>query len=205
MMVSGGTGYGWCTASAAKAFTVEKWDRAVNTWTLAHEIGHNQACGHNREDDNGCAGTSAAYGYYFDGNSGIQWGTVMSYPGTRIPHYSNPNVLFDGQPTGAPRTGPGAADCVYTINTLTPWCEAFRLTRSDIWVDFSWNFPMPHSGTFDEPYDTFADGVAALAAGNEPSEPPTLHIKGGTTNETPTISKAMTVRACDGSVTIGAP
>ncbi len=60
---------------------------------------------HNRPEE---AGRMKAYGYNFVGNDGIHYRTVMSYgyPGeglattTGIPYYSNPDILYEGQPTG---------------------------------------------------------------------------------------------------------
>ncbi len=72
---------------------------------LAHELGHNMGGNHNRPET---AGNMTAYGFNFVGDDGVHYRTVMSYgyPGeglattTGIPHYSNPAVLYEGQPTG---------------------------------------------------------------------------------------------------------
>lgn len=69
--------------------------------TFAHELGHNFGCCHDRDNSGGGCFTPAAYGYRYYGNSGTQWRTIMAYaPGTRIGYFSNPNISFDGQPTG---------------------------------------------------------------------------------------------------------
>jgi len=207
MIISYGSGLGWCGGGETKAFCVVKWDRAVNTWSLAHEIGHNQGCNHNREDaGGGCGADSYSYGYHFLGDSGIRWGTIMSYQGTRISHFSNPNVLYDGQPTGVPIGEADEAYNVKTINTYAWLHEGYRLTRYDIWVDFNrvCSLLSPCDGTFDYPYDTLADAIAEVPVGENPSEPPNLWIKSSTSGETLTIDKPMTLRACDGAVTIGA-
>ncbi|MHC4109996.1 MAG: M12 family metallo-peptidase [Planctomycetota bacterium] len=202
MLVSGGTGLGWCSVSASDAFSVERWGRAVNTWTLAHEIGHNQGCTHNREDDvDGCGLYSYSYGWHFIGDSTGHSGTVMSYMGTRIPHFSNPDILFDGQPTGVRIGETNEAHNAQTINLRRSECENFRLTRFDIWVDF--NHSYPEVGTFALPYNSVFEGVSAIVSGVGASELPHLWVKAGSTSETVTISKAMTIRACGGTVTIG--
>ncbi len=73
--------------------------------TFAHELGHNMGGYHNRPEE---AGRMKAYGYNFVGNDEVHYRTVMSYgypseegiPTTSIPYYSNPNILYEGQPTG---------------------------------------------------------------------------------------------------------
>ncbi|MEW6741769.1 MAG: hypothetical protein AB1486_03335 [Planctomycetota bacterium] len=75
--------------------------------------------------------------------------------------------------------------------------SVYRLNCPDpeVWVDFA--YVGPENGCFDTPYNTLAEGVSAIAAGE------TLMIKSGTTPETATISKAMTIQAYGGPVTIG--
>ncbi len=202
MLTSTGSGCGRCNANESRAYTVARWDRAVNTWTLAHEIGHNIGCQHNREDA-GCTGIyTYSYGWHFLGNSSAHWGTVMSYKGTRISHFSHPGITFDGQPTGVPIGDPNEAHNAQTIINRKSTCEGFRLTRYDIWVDFS--VGGGGNGTFSSPYNTVADGVSQIITpGVGANELPNLWIKSDTTSETITISKAMIIKACGGSVIIG--
>ncbi len=202
MLVSGGSGLGWVSPDEAKAYSVAKYDRAVNTWTLAHEVGHNQGCDHNREDSSDDGFYTYSYGWYFDGDSDTQWGTVMSYIGDRIDHFSNPNVMYDGQPTGVTIGQTNESHNAHTINNRRTTCENFRTTRYDIWVDFAAG--IPEAGVFSFPYDTLAEGVAQiLVPGTGATEYPVLWVKAGTTNETITINKRMVIRSCGGSVTIG--
>ncbi len=73
---------------------------------LAHELGHNLDCNHDRENATN-ASKPYAYGYRYQGASGTQWRTVMAYaPGNVNGRFSNPNVLFDGVPTGSPLDSP---------------------------------------------------------------------------------------------------
>jgi hypothetical protein len=90
--------------------------RSFGLLGMVHEIGHNMGCAHRRIGNN--AGFfEYSFGHLFFGDSGTQWHTLMSGgPGTGILQFSNPNVLFDGQPTGIPAGQPNSADNVRTIN-----------------------------------------------------------------------------------------
>lgn len=74
---------------------------AVGNLTFAHELGHNMGSAHNPEN----ASSSAypySFGHWVDGN----FRTVMSYSSpctngcTRVPHFSNPAVRYNGVRTG---------------------------------------------------------------------------------------------------------
>ena len=188
-------GLGWCCAVDTSAYAVMFWNRGANLF--AHEFGHNQGGEHdpNNMDCGGCDPYSR--GHRFDGDDDIDYGTVMSYGGERIAYFSNPNVDFQGQPTGIA----DARDNARTIRDRRYTVENFRTTRFDIWVDFA------ASGTQD---GTPANPCASLntAVGQVPtaqwySERPNLWIEAGSTLETPTISKPMTLNACGGTVRIG--
>jgi M6 family metalloprotease-like protein len=69
------------------------------------------------------------------------------------------------------------------------------LTRSDTWVDF--NYSGSELGTFNNPYNTLAEGLSAVSYGG------TLNFKIGSSRETATISKPMTLKGYNGLVTIG--
>jgi hypothetical protein len=110
---------------------------SVTVWgcgglVFAHELGHNMGCCHAPGDGGGC-GSGGLYpysvGYRFNGDGGTLWRTVMAYsPGTRISHFSNPDVFFDGEPTGVPAGAPGEAENALTINQTSPTIAAFRTT-----------------------------------------------------------------------------
>jgi len=68
--------------------------------------------------------------------------------------------------------------------------------RNEVWVDFNYH-GVVRLGTFDLPYTTLAAGLNAVAHGG------TLKIKTGSRNEPATISKAMSIEAVGGPVTIG--
>jgi hypothetical protein len=112
-------------------------------FVVSHEIGHNLGCCHAIGDGGGCPGEGGllfiySNGHRFTGDSGELWHTIMAYsPGTLFQHFSNPDVLWDGQPTGIPGKSQGDADNALTINlskyTVSNWrcndgiCEALDL------------------------------------------------------------------------------
>lgn len=106
--------------------------RAQNpTDTMTHEIGHNQGCRHTRASYGSTPSVWEADGFahLFVGNNGMTYGTVMVNSGdleggTRIPHFSNPAVTYQGVATGI-------ASSAHTSRTLTVHAadyESFRDT-----------------------------------------------------------------------------
>ncbi len=94
--------------------------------TLAHEVGHNFGLRHNKENDPICA---PACGYFFKSASGTWIIDRMSYsacnalglPASECHEasreaFSNPNVMYDGIPTGVS----GVADAVSVIAQNAP-------------------------------------------------------------------------------------
>jgi len=78
--------------------------RAFYYSVLAHECGHNLGCMHDKA--NTCCKPMHEYGYGWrfnanDGKTTRQYRTIMAYaPGSRIGHFSNPNVKYNEVPTG---------------------------------------------------------------------------------------------------------
>ena len=68
-------------------------------------------------------------------------------------------------------------------------------TDAESWVDFA-NFGF-ENGSFANPYNTLAEGVAAAAYGGR------LRVKAGSSREAITISKRVSLEAFDGPVTVG--
>ncbi len=89
------------TNSQNNGFTFTGRTCAVGNLSFAHELGHNMGSHHNPEN-----GSNPSYpygfGHYINGN----YRTVMSYVDpctsgcTRRPYFSNPSVVFNGEPTG---------------------------------------------------------------------------------------------------------
>ncbi len=91
---------------------VEIQDIADPRWTFAHEFAHLLGADHNRPDncsnDDVCGDSNTdncAHGWLFDDQSGSEQRTIMarmftSEGAVRLPHYSNPDINFNGAPTG---------------------------------------------------------------------------------------------------------
>ena len=84
----------------ASAFNVCRVQQVHIGYTSAHEIGHNLGLSHNAEQLPAVVLYPYAYGWHWIGNDSKPYGTVMSYIGTRVPYFSNPNELYNGVPTG---------------------------------------------------------------------------------------------------------
>ncbi len=118
---------------ASQGFSVSVWDQiGAPSYTLAHELGHNMGCLHNREDssgvDDGYEFRSFSYGKrWLSGNPG--YATVMSYdteptstfPNT-IPFFSNPDVFYLGTATG----NIGSEDNAQVLAFTSPYVANFR-------------------------------------------------------------------------------
>jgi len=75
-------------------------------------------------------------------------------------------------------------------------CSRFaRCDPSVIWVDFA--YTGSERGCSDQPYNTLAEGIAAVPAGGS------LAVISGTNSVKPKLSKPMKISACGGAVTIG--
>ncbi|MFO1496974.1 MAG: zinc-dependent metalloprotease family protein [Verrucomicrobiota bacterium] len=73
-------------------------------FVFAHETGHNLGCAHDRAHANlGYDQSGCNYGYSFvaPGSHDV-YGDIMSYVGSQIQQFSNPDRYFMGAPTGLP-------------------------------------------------------------------------------------------------------
>lgn len=107
---------------------------------FAHEFGHDCGLNHAYGDGNpgwDCESSNAGdpcrmpcetidtggfnFGWRFYGSTTLCWRTVMAYgPGTGTLSYSNPEVIYDGTPTGVPVGDPHQADAYTFLNVSFP-------------------------------------------------------------------------------------
>ena len=118
-------------------FSVSVWDQiGAPSYTLAHEVGHNMGCLHNREDDETADGGQDydLFAFSFgkrwqDENSGYR--TIMSYDNeaenfpTKIPYFSNPEVSYLGVTTG----NVGTENNAKVLSITAPYVSNFRQAK----------------------------------------------------------------------------
>jgi peptidyl-Asp metalloendopeptidase len=88
-------------ADSEEAFFVVHHSCALISHTIAHEIGHIVGARHDPTVDPMDKPYAYAHGYI----NGSKWRTLMSYKEgcggcPRIPHWSNPRIMHNGEPTG---------------------------------------------------------------------------------------------------------
>jgi hypothetical protein len=93
------------SAGSEEAFFVVHHSCAAITISIAHEIGHILGARHDRMADDNEQPFAYAHGYV----NGTKWRTMMSYNKgcggcPRIPYWSNPRIMYKGEPTGTPAT-----------------------------------------------------------------------------------------------------
>ena len=106
-----GDDYGFCGVAYLNSDVSQTLVGCLGGFVLAHEVGHNLNCCHALGDGGGCENYSdSGRGHRFFGEDDEEYRTVMAYfPGARIDHFSNPNVLYEGTPTGIPGEADSAA------------------------------------------------------------------------------------------------
>lgn len=107
---------------------------------LAHEIGHNLGCHHDRENAGGEGLFSFSYGYRFE-DEGVSRRTIMAYrPGERVSYFSSPDRFYGGLrvPMGVAAGLPGEADNVRSLNRGAFGVSNYRLSKVASNTDAEW-------------------------------------------------------------------
>ncbi len=146
------------TASPAfesQAFSVTYRPCAVGNLTLAHEIGHNMGCQHDRANATSSPAYSWAFGFQ-DPEGDFR--TVMAISGgcpspcPRVAHFANPDVLYFGDPTGVDAGETDAAACALAIDsTSTVSCD-FRTLEAPGTLEASTVYTDRIEVSFDHPW-----------------------------------------------------
>lgn len=116
-------GIGFLVNSTALAknycFNIVDIDYAVNNRSWVHEVGHNLGMNHDVANSSSEGFRPYSYGHRFTGAStGTLFGSIMAYPpGQRVLHFSNPDINYDGVPTGTSAAN-NAATAVETKATV---------------------------------------------------------------------------------------
>lgn len=164
-------------------------------YTLAHEVGHNMGCAHDRDNASLPGAYSYSYGYDVTGI----FATIMSYDDPNVGYFSNPNLQYGGFSMGLPQGHPDSADNAKTINKTKSIVANFRDSLQVKWVDFS--YTGTESGTKTQPYNTLAEAIERVSVGGE------VIINGGSTSETFTgtnkMEKKVTIKSSGETGIIG--
>ncbi len=121
------------TALAPYALSVVADECAVGNLSFSHELGHTMGPRHDwYVDDTTNSPYTYNHGYV---NASQQWRTIMAYNTecanqgiscTRLPYWSNPNLLYEGSPLGVPEGEINAADNRKTLNNTAYVVSNFR-------------------------------------------------------------------------------
>lgn len=107
----------------SRGFSVTAHSCAVGNLTFAHELGHNYGAAHDAANAGGTGGSPYAFGWRWNSSGGSLRRSVMAYsPGSRRPHFSNPEVSEAGGITG----DADEADNARFISETTPSVARFR-------------------------------------------------------------------------------
>lgn len=197
-------GLGWQMTTLSdgfktRAFAIVNRGCASGNFSFAHEVGHNLGCDHDRANMGPAQLYTYAFGHQFTGvPSGKPWRTVMAYNGspssTRVGYFSNPFVNYDGAPTGIAPGHTNESDNAFVISNTALTATNWR--RSTMWVQFH-GYTGLETGCTYEPFDTL--GIAELEAPLNG----TIIIRAGSTDETVTLSKPLTITSYAGVAVIG--
>jgi hypothetical protein len=159
----GGVGYLLDIRSGNRdyAFNVCRVQQSAGTYTVIHEIGHNMGCSHHKQQltqpgptewEDWPENTWSA-GWRWIGTNIFQYCSIMTYdsedafpdgtPSIQVPYFSNPTIIYEGQPTGHPADGDNAR----TIREVKTVISQYSTTNPDTLVTLTVNAAPPAAGT----------------------------------------------------------
>lgn len=127
-----GLAYQLLPGSTIYTYNVINRQFAVGTYIPVHEIGHNFGCDHEPAFSASNPLYPYAHAYFFQSPDGSQHETVMTavaHVSRRVPHFSNPNVLYDNG-SGAVPTGDTNANNAQAINNTVAKLTSFKVAPS---------------------------------------------------------------------------
>ncbi len=129
------------SGSANLGFSIVTTEAALAIYAFAHELGHNMGLGHGRGDDTTYGIFPDSHGHRFNGTSGTQYRTIMSYdPGTQSGRFSNPDVTYDGVATGVgPPSAPNSANAARTLSIMMPVLAGYRTAGTWLGASKNWD------------------------------------------------------------------
>jgi len=167
---------------ASAALSIISVSCAVTNWSFAHEVGHNRGCSHDRENSGGAGAYNYSYGHRWTG-----FRSVMAYDNSdqdfvRVPYFSNPDISYNGTPTGS---SPGNADAAHNALTHTNTAAVTAAFRSErTFVEFGWSGTS--TGLFVAPFPSIPSGLSGSRLGG------TLVIGNSNSSYTGALSTART-------------
>ena len=123
------------------AFSVIDRQCATGYYSFGHELGHNMGAHHDRYVTSGQGAYPYSYGYVYTPD---RWRTIMAYNTqcadwgfncTRIQYWSNPDVNYNGVPTGVPEGQFDSADNRRTLNNTAYTVANFRQSEEALFGD----------------------------------------------------------------------
>jgi hypothetical protein len=146
-------GIAWLyTGKPTSGFSITQRSCASSGYTFAHETGHNMGANHDRYVESDAVSNIYAYGYVDTTN---RFRDIMSYVDkcsaagvscSRIPYFSNPNVNYQGKPTGIDRSLPTSADVARRFNETAAGVARFRSGTSTSLPESGWWWSASEAG-----------------------------------------------------------
>lgn len=126
-------GLGWLFSGYSSfAYNLCRVKQLANSYTLAHECGHNMGCGHSKTQIGNTSGYFPySWGWQWTGKNGKGYHTVMTYGSAaypiEVPYFSNPSIIYKDKAMGDLRD----ANNSLTIINLKKRVSSFRPSNFD--------------------------------------------------------------------------